>query len=129
MSTLTYSRLSDRDLLNYKRKLRRQREVRNKIILAAIAFVVILFFAFSYNVITSQANEDTSDITYKYFTSFEVEQGDSLWSIAKDHIDYSHYDDIQDYIDEVVDINNLESSASIKSGQCIIIPYFSNIYQ
>lgn len=127
MSTFAYSGLSDRDLLNYKKKIRRQREICKKVILAVIAFVVVLFFTFSYNAITSQANEDTSDVTYKYFTSFEIEQGDSLWSIAEAHIDYDHYDSIQDYIDEVVDINNLKSE-SIKSGQCIIIPYFSNIY-
>ncbi len=127
MSTLTYSRYSERELINYKRKLRRQREIKRKILLSVLAFVLILFLAFTFSVIISNANEDTSDVSYKYFTSLEIEQGDSLWSIAQEYIDYSQYDGIQDYIDEVIAINHLKSD-SIRAGQCIIIPYFSNIY-
>lgn len=127
MSTLAYSPLTEREYRNYKRKIRRQREIRNKIIFAFMTLVIVLTAVFFLQSITSQAKEENAEVSYKYFTYLEVEQGDSLWSIAQEHINYEFYDSVQDYIDEVIDINNMQDD-NLKAGQCIIIPYFSNTY-
>lgn len=127
MSTLVYSPLTEREYRNYKRKIRRQREIRNRIIFAIMSFLLILGIVFSVKAINSKAVEETN-VTYKYFKSFEIGRDDTLWSIAKEHIDYSYYDDINEYIAEVVSINHLNDD-TIKYGQSIIIPYFSkNFY-
>lgn len=127
MSTLVYSPLTEREYRNYKRKVRRQREIRNKLLLTIITLIVVLTAVLSLHSITSQAQEERAEVTYKYFTSHEVVSGDTLWNIALEHIDYDYYDCVQDYIDEVMDINNM-SDATVKVGQNIVIPYFSNIY-
>ncbi len=127
MSTFVYSTLTEREYKNYKRKIRRQREIRNKIVIFILCVLVALTFALCFRSIVSQA-EDSTEVSYKYFTSLEIEQGDSLWSIAQEHINYEYYDCMQEYIDEVMDINQMQTE-SINVGQCIIIPYFSNIYQ
>jgi hypothetical protein len=124
MSTLVYSPLTEREYRNYKRKVRRQREIRNRIIFAVLSFLLILGIVFMVKAISSKAVEET-DVTYKYFKSFEIGNDDTLWSIAKEHIDYSYYDDLNEYIDEVVSINHLKDN-TIRYGQSIIIPYFSN---
>lgn len=126
MNTLTYP-ITKREILNYRRKLRRQREIRRRVVLTVLAIFCAIVFAFSYNVIVSQANSDMSDVTYKYFTSHCVTKGETLWSIAEENIDYEFYRSIQDYIDEVTEINHL-SDDTIKVGESIIIPYFSNQY-
>ena len=89
-----------------------------------MSFLLILGIVFSVKAINSKAVEETN-VTYKYFKSFEIGRDDTLWSIAKEHIDYSYYDDINEYIAEVVSINHLNDD-TIKYGQSIIIPYFSN---
>ncbi len=124
MSTLVYSPLTEREYRNYKRKIRRQREIRNRIIFAVLSFLFILGIIFSVKAITSKAVEDT-DVTYKYFKAFEIGNDDTLWSIAKEHIDYTYYDNMNEYIEEVKSINHLKDD-NIKYGQCIIIPYFSD---
>lgn len=123
MSTLVYSPLTEREYRNYKRKVRRQREIRNRIIFAVLSFLLILGIVFSLKAFTSNAVEET-DVTYKYFKTCEIGNDDTLWSIAKENIDYSYYDDINEYIEEVICINHLKSD-TIKYGQSIIIPYFS----
>lgn len=127
MSSLVYSPLTEREYRNYKRRIRRQREIRNKVLFAVVTVIIVLTAVLSFQSITSQAQDENAEVTYKYFISYEIEQGDSLWSIAKDYIDYSYYDSVQDYVDEVIDINNLNND-TIVSGQCIVIPYFSNVY-
>ncbi len=128
MSTLVYSTLTEREYRNYKRKIRRQREIRNRIVYSVLTVVIVLTAVLSFHSITSQAQEESAEVTYKYFTGYEVEKGDSLWNIALEHIDYTYYDDVQDYIEEVMDINNMQDD-TVKAGQCIVIPYFSNIYR
>lgn len=115
---------TDRELRSYRRKMRRQREIRRNIILAVAAAVVLMLFAVSFHSITSLANTDTQDISYKYFTSIQIEKGDSLWSIAQEYSDSEHYDSNSDYIAEVMAMNNLKDD-KIVSGQYLIIPYYS----
>ena len=128
MSTLVYSPITEREYRNYKRKVRRQREIRNKIIYTGLTLGIVLVAVLSLHSITSQAQDENVEVTYKYFTNMEVEQGDSLWNIAQENIDYNFYDSIQEYVDEVIDMNNL-SDETIVAGQSIVIPYFSNTYR
>lgn len=128
MSTLVYSPITEREYRNYKRKVRRQREIRNKIIYTVLTLGIVLVAVLSLHSITSQAQDENVEVTYKYFTNMEVEQGGSLWNIAQENIDYNFYDSIQEYVDEVIDMNNL-SDETIVAGQSIVIPYFSNTYR
>ena len=126
MNTAAYP-ITKRDLLNYRRKLRRQQELRRRVVLSVLALFMAFVFALSYNTIISQATEETSDVTYKYFTNYEVSKGDTLWSIAQENIDYEFYDNISDYVAEVAAINRLQDD-TIKVGQNLIVPYFSDMY-
>ena len=116
--------MTERELRNYKRKLRRQKEIRRKIFLAILSVCIILTCALSYSALVSNASAEAGDISYKYFTSIEVAYGDTLWSIAEEYKDLEYYDSNQEYVDEVVRMNNL-SSTQITAGQCLIIPYYS----
>mgnify|MGYP003505932953 CR=1 FL=1 len=68
--------------------------------------MVILICEFSLKSFTSKAVEDT-DVTYKYFKSYEVDNDDTLWSIAKEHIDYQYYNDVNEYLVEEKNIEQL----------------------
>ena len=116
--------MTERELRNYKRKLRRQREIRRKIFLAILSVCIILTCALSYGALVSNASAEADDISYKYFTSIEVESGDTLWTIAEEYKDEKFYDSTKEYVDEVVRMNNL-SSTQITAGQFIIVPYYS----
>ncbi len=126
MNTTT-STITKRDLLYYRREVRRQNLIRRRICFSILAVFMILILAISYNVIVAEANDDMSDVSYKYYTYYEVSKGETLWSIAQDNIDYKFYDSINDYIDEVMYINHLTNDV-IKSGEKIVIPYYSNLY-
>ena len=75
---------------------------------------------------SAQASAEESGIEYKYYKSIVIEDGDTLWSIAKEYCtDYSV--DTQDYIDEVKELNNL-SSNEIHQGQHLLIAYYDTQY-
>lgn len=60
---------------------------------------------------------------YKYYTSYQIQLGDTLTSIAQEHIKDSNIS-TSDYIDEVMKNNKL-SDDEITSGKKIIIAYYS----
>lgn len=114
----------DRDMRNHQRKLRRQREVRRTFIMAGIAIVLALIFALSYHTILSHANSEIEDIAYKYFTSVQVEPGDTLWKLAEKYADQEHYASRDQYIAEVMAMNHLNDEV-ISAGSYLILPYYS----
>lgn len=122
VQTTTY--MSERDLRNYRRKCRRQREIRRIFILTAIAVVLVLGFALSYHALLSHANTEIDDISYKYFTSIQIEPGDTLWSLADRYADQEHYASHDQYIEEVMNMNHM-SSEDISAGSYLILPYYS----
>ncbi len=114
----------DREQRNYYRKLRRQREIRRKFILAAIAVVPVLIFTLSYHALISHANTGMEDVSYKYFTSIQIKAGDTLWSLADRYADELHYASQDQYIAEVMEINHMKDE-NIYAGNYLIVPYYS----
>jgi hypothetical protein len=60
-----------------------------------------------------------SEIQYKII---EIEKGDSLWSIANDNMGPG-YDDINVYIKDIKECNQLDSS-NIRAGNYLMLPYY-----
>ena len=116
--------MTDRELRAYKRKLRRQREQRRKVMMAAIAALIVITGFISYRSITTKASENVP-VAYKYYTDVIVKGGETLWNISDHYIDYTQYKSKQAYIEEVCCINSLYDASDIRAGQRLVVPYYS----
>lgn len=119
------SEMNDREYRIYKRNMRRRRELRRRLALSVVTFCLILACAVSYHSIKSAATSG-NDMNFKYYTSITVQNGENLWSIADNYIDYSQYKNKSAYISEVVSINQLDDASDITSGQRLTVPYYSS---
>lgn len=115
----------ERAYRNYKRRILRQRQIRQRVILTLAAVLVMLVFAFSWLSNTARADTGLEKLSLKYFDCIEVKYGDTLWDIAQTYGDAEHYKSTRDYMDEVAGINHL-SSRELKAGQLLIVPYYSD---
>lgn len=104
-----------------KRKLKLQAR-RNILILALSIAAAVVCAAFMAS-FSAQARGLNNPPNHKYYKSIEISKGDTLWSIAEEHSDKSHYQNIFEYIDEVKAMNSMETD-NIVSGRYIIIPYY-----
>lgn len=118
--------MTDRELRAYKRRLRKQREIRRKCMMLVMTICLVIVGAVSYHSISSSASTGSDEINFKYYTSITVEYGETLWDIADEYIDYNEYKDKDDYIAEVQSINHLEDKGNIRAGQILVVPYYSN---
>lgn len=93
----------------------------------AVLFVLCLVMAgtaaLTGTMLKTRAADKNQSIEYKYYTSICLERGDSLWKLAEEYMG-EHYDNQQDYIEEVRELNNL-TSEEVQEGQYLTIPYFS----
>ncbi|MBR4207739.1 MAG: LysM peptidoglycan-binding domain-containing protein, partial [Lachnospiraceae bacterium] len=64
---------------------------------------------------------------YKYYTSVSVEYGDTLEQLAVRYNNRSIKSD-SDYISEICKINSLDNRDKIKSGESLILPYYSETF-
>lgn len=112
---------------NQKKRIRRARRLFQRVLFNVF---LIAFFAISSCAIYTKATtaKEAEDIYYKYYTQIEIGQGDSLWKIAGKYMENGPYESRKDYMDEVVEINQLSSTTIIK-GQHLIVPYYENTYK
>ena len=121
MSKYSYT---TRSIINRNRRLKRLAMIRSRILFTIVITLLVLVLMFLFNSLRTEATEQIPKTTYKYFTYHQIEKGDTLHDLAKEYVSYEFYDNLQEYIEEVKEINHLTDDVII-TGQLLVIPYFS----
>lgn len=115
-----------------KRKYQRERARRSRQIfervLLSICLVTLLAIGSSAILTKATTAEEAEKIYYKYYTQIEITSGDSLWEIAGKYMENGPYESRNDYMEEVIEINQL-SDTTIILGQHLVVPYYEAIYK
>ena len=127
MSIRTTAQIYNFSELQKKKHERELREKRPFFITGVIIFISLLticcFLYFSNSIV--RAKEPSSDIQYKVV---EVQEGDSLWSIARENLEEKSnnygFTDIYQYIHEIKKCNNMKSN-QINTGCYLMVPYYN----
>ncbi len=103
--------------LNKKRAARKAAGIIAAFAVFAVTVVVILFS--TKNLVKVKGSEEQAE---KYYTSITVSYGDTLWDIANEYMN-DDYTDAREYIDEIMQINNL-ADEDITAGCKLIVAAF-----
>ncbi len=71
--------------------------------------------------VCNDSKEATKD-QQKLYKTIEICPGDSLWAIAEEYRD-EHYDSLEDYIQDLKEINHLETDC-IEEGNYLTVAYY-----
>lgn len=74
-----------------------------------------------------QAHASGESQVYKYYTSIRIQEGDTLWELADSYLGESCAKK-SEYIDEIKRLNKIIDEDEIRSGEYLLIPYYSNEY-
>lgn len=114
-----------REVKSRKLQIQRMRRIRRCLFLALLLIVLCTTgIIYSKIVVEATPKQESSAGPYKYYTKIRVRRGDTLWNIANDYMDEG-YDSIDDFIQEVREINSIPRN-TIYYGQQILIPYYSD---
>ena len=103
-------------------KRKQQQRIRSIISIAALILGILVVFSISGLDTNARSTSDMPE--YKYFMNYELQRGDSLWSVASANCD-EHYDSVEDYIEEICIINSVSYDTELIAGSSLIIPYYS----
>lgn len=99
------------------------KRINQEVIVASIISLIVLCVIFIGVIAEKTVASASTTKDEKYVMSIRIEKGDTLWGIAKENIT-SHYESIDEYIEEIMECNSLTSD-TIHEGQFLIIPYYS----
>ena len=106
----------------YKASKRRRQVFLKKLAIVFSVIVIAAGLGITMGSNLTGSNQVSAHDKEKYYKSIEIVSGDTLWDLAETHMD-DNYDCVQDYIDEVKDMNGLLDD-SIHDGQYLMIPYY-----
>lgn len=94
-----------------------------KWLMILVAVVMISSGIFGHSLMSTMAEEGRSPAIHRYYTSIEISQGDTLWSLAHKYSKNSGMTTRQ-YVNELKAMNNLKED-TIYIGQYLTVVYFS----
>ncbi len=98
---------------------------RQKLLLGLVIILLVslgILFGTSVNTLAS-SKADVASFN-KYYTSIQIEYGDTLWDIADEYIGEFNVSKTK-YIEEICQLNNIDEN-EIHAGDYIVVPYYSN---
>ena len=117
--------LSKSELRIYENKKRRIRIVRRqKLALALLVTVVVFLLLFFRNSIKLEAQNEDYTPKCKYYKVVTVHAGENLSSIAGRFYDSQEYEDLEHFVSEICNINQLYDPDVINAGESIVVPYY-----
>lgn len=113
----------------YKSRKRRNRIIKQRLLIAMFAVVLALIGAIRFGGVLSSAHGNLKEepVAFKYYKSIEIESGDTLWGIAEEYMT-SEYASVQEYIDEIKALNHLTSD-DIQESNHLMIAYYDSEFK
>lgn len=104
--------------------IRKMRCIRRWIFLSLLLFTLcITGIICSHIIAEATVKKESVPVPYKYYTEVRVFRDDTLWTIADRYMSVG-YDSIEEYIQEICEVNSI-SHHKIYYGQQLIVPYYS----
>ena len=103
-----------------KANTRAQIIVRNRKIMLGVAVLISILFAFIF--FSNRAAAENSRRVNVFYSSYEIQPGDTLWSIA-DQFMTPEYSDKSAYISNIKKLNHMLDD-NITEGNFIIVEYY-----
>ena len=108
-------------------KKARVAQLKKRLLISGLIITVMLFAILTLdNFVNVSATNDEENL-YKYYTSYEIQPGDTLTSIAQKYTVNSDVS-VSEYIDELKKDNRLATD-KITSGKYLVVSYYSNEYK
>ncbi len=110
-------------LINSRKK--RERQLHRRITIFVVMTSVILFLGIFLSFSFLSDAKGTGTNKDRYFTTVTITAGDTLWSIAEEHMD-PHYNSVAALVGDIAKINRIPVDSKLTPGGNLFVPYFKD---
>lgn len=112
------------------RRNRKLKALKRKLMLTGVIIAVTCILCLQFGKVSSDAhgNPEEEPVSFKYYKSIEIQDGDTLWGIAEEYMNEQYYDCIQEYIAELKEINQLITD-DIQSANYLTVVYYDSEFK
>jgi hypothetical protein len=96
--------------------------VEHRKMVLALSLILLFVTILAFGGVEDEKKANASTVKEKYFTCIDIQEGDTLWSIAEEYAGVE-FDSKQAFIKEVERINELKGDR-ITSGATLVIPIY-----
>ena len=104
----------------YEKKEKKRTTIDSLFFFSASGLIIVIV-CIMLNVFPVSADSTHSQTGSVYYTSIEIQPGDTLWNIAEETMT-SEYSSVPEYVKVLKEINSLDSD-QLEAGQNLIIAY------
>lgn len=103
--------------------------LKRRLILSVVMLMLTIIGCLQFGQLSSDAHGNLKEdpVSFKYYKSIEIEDGDTLWGIAEEYMG-DHYDSVPEYIAELKDINQLVTD-DIQSAKYLTVVYYDSEFK
>ena len=113
-----------------KNKKRQNRFLLTSFTALIVTVILVLVLGFNFGTLLSSAHNssDEEPVNYKYYKSIQIEKGESFWSIAEEYMNSDEYDSIYDYMEELMEVNQLNTTQidHLQEGDYLTVIYYDS---
>lgn len=112
-----------------KGKRRKLRILKRKLVIFTMITLFTMIGCLHFGKLSTDAhgNLEEDPVSFKYYKSIEIEEGDTLWGIAEEYMS-DEYDSVQEYIAELKEINQLVTD-DIQSANYLTVVYYDSEFK
>lgn len=113
----------------HMRRNRRLSIFKRRAVLFSIIVGLTIIGSLQLGKLSSNAHGNISEepVSFKYYKSVEIKEGDTLWGIAEQYMT-AEYHSIYEYIDELKELNQLTSD-DIQSAKYLTVIYYDSDFR
>lgn len=116
-----------RKIWKERKEARRKAKVRKFLTCSALVIIPVVSIIMTVLIFSNTAKAKEEKTLYKYYTSYEIKPGDTLYTIADQYME--GYDSKEEYVRELKLTNGIHNADKIRAGQLIHVPYYSDVFQ
>lgn len=107
-----------------RKKVTKHRNKDNRLYVPALVIIIIICFSILMLNKTESSASNAPHLEMRY-KSIEIQQGDSLWSIASEHYT-DEWKSVQNYMEEIQQYNGITNGV-IHAGNYLSLPYIVEV--
>lgn len=97
--------------------------IQKRIIILAVILIMFVFLLIGNSILTFASSRNETPV-HKYYTSVQLQKGDSLWSLADEYA-ASDYASREQFMDEVCKLNKISKENTLHSGEYLVVSYYA----